>query len=76
MGVSFENAPGSSFSGVSTRNADLLPIKLKGCTHVYNGEFRNKFTMPYSEPEYIYVVLEADMVMSVSDWVFRYLIKA
>jgi hypothetical protein len=67
MGVSFENAPGSSFSGVSTRNGDLLTIKLKGCHHVYNADFRRKPIMPYSEPEYIYVVLEADMVMSVSD---------
>jgi len=67
MGVSFENAPGSSFSGVSTRNGDLLTIKLKGCRHVNAAPFAGFDALPYSEPEYIYVVLEADMVMSVSD---------
>jgi hypothetical protein len=67
MGVSFENAPGSSFSGVSTRNGDLLTIKLKGCQHVNNATFDTRDILPYSTPEYIYVVLEADMVMSVSD---------
>jgi len=63
MGVSFENAPGSSFSGVSTRNGDLLTIKLKGCHHVNN----DGTILPYSTPEYIYAVLEADMVLSISD---------
>jgi len=67
IGVSFENAPGSSFSGVSTRNGDLLTIKLKGCHHVNDGIFDGREILPYSYPEYIYVVLEADMVMSVSD---------
>ena len=67
IGVSFENAPGSSFSGVSTRNGDLLTIKLKGTHHVNHERFDSRDILPYSYPEYIYVVLEADMVMSVSD---------
>jgi hypothetical protein len=67
IGVSFENAPGSSFSGVSTRNGDLLTIKLKGTHHVNHERFDSRDILPYSYPEYIYVVLEADMVVSVSD---------
>jgi hypothetical protein len=63
MGVSFENAPGSPFSGVSTRNGDLLSISLKGCQH-YNTDGS---VLPYSTPEYIYVVLEYDAVLNVSD---------
>ena len=63
MGVSFETAPGSSFSGISTRNGDLLTIKLKGCHHVNN----DGSILPYSTPEYIYCVLEADCVLSISD---------
>ena len=67
IGVSFENAPGSSFSGVSTRNGDLLTIKLKGTQHVNDVQLGGRDILPYSYPEciYIYVVLEADMVMSV-----------
>jgi len=67
IGVSFENSPGSSLSGVSTRNGDLLTIKLKGCHHVNDAPFDGREILPYSYPEYIYVVLEAEMVMSVSD---------
>ena len=63
MGVSFETAPGSSFSGISTRNGDLLTIKLKGCHHVNN----DGSILPYSTPEYIFCVLEADCVLSISD---------
>jgi hypothetical protein len=67
IGVSFENAPGSSCSGVSTRNGDLLTIKMKGCHHVNNATFDGRDIMPYSYPEYIYVDFESDMVLSVSD---------
>ena len=34
IGASFENAPGSPFSGVSIRNCDLLIIKMKGSTKI------------------------------------------
>ena len=54
MGVSFENAPGSSFSSVSTRNGDLLSIKFKGCEHVN----RDGTKLPYSYPDYIYCVMQ------------------
>ena len=67
IGVSFENAPGSSFSGISTRNGDLLTIKLKNCQHVNNATFDGNDVLPYSVPEYIYVVLEADHVLQISD---------
>ena len=66
IGASFENAPGSPFSGVSTRNGDLLTIKLKGCQH-YNRLGGPVDVLPFSTPEYIYVVLEYDAVLNVSD---------
>jgi hypothetical protein len=66
MGVSFENAPGSPFSGVSTRNGDLLSISLKGCQH-YNRLGTVQDVQPFSTPEYIYVVLEYDAVLNCSD---------
>ena len=67
MGVSFENAPGSSFSGISTRNGDQLVIKLKNAQHNFKRQFDNKSVMPYSYPEYIYTVLEYDVILNLSD---------
>jgi hypothetical protein len=57
IGVSFENAPGSSFSGVSTRNGDLLTIKLKGTHHVNYERFDSRDILPFSYPEYIYIYM-------------------
>jgi len=67
IGVSFENAPGSLFSGVSTRNGDLLTIKLKGCQHYNRIVPGTPDVLAYSTPEYIYCVLEYDAVLNVSD---------
>jgi proline iminopeptidase len=64
--LSFENAPGSPFSGVSTRNGDLLTIKLKGCQH--NNRLGAPIdVLPDSFPECMYVVLEYDAVCNVAD---------
>ena len=67
IGVSFEHAPGSSFSCLSTRNGDLLTIKLKGCEHRNRAAFDGFDVMPYSFPENIYCVLEHDAILSSSD---------
>ena len=67
MAVSFENAPGSAYSGLSTRAGDLLNIRLKNAHHVNNAVFDGREILPYSTPEYIYVVLEHDAVLNISD---------
>ena len=67
MAVSFENAPGSAYSGLSTRAVDLLNIRLKNAHHVNDAEFDGREILPYSTPEYIYVVLEHDAVLNISD---------
>jgi hypothetical protein len=67
IGCSFAHVPGSNFSGVSTRNGDLLTIKLKGCHHVNDEPVNGETILPYSTPEYIYVVLEHDAILNISD---------
>ena len=73
MAVSFENAPGSAYSGLSTRAGDLLSIRIKNAHHVNNAVFPplpavgGREILPYSTPEYIYVVLEHDAVLNISD---------
>ena len=67
MGVSFENSPGSAYSGVSTRAGDLLNVRLKNCHHVNHAPFDGREILPYSTPEYISVCLEHDAVLNLSD---------
>ena len=70
MAVSFENAPGSAYSGLSTRAGDLLNIRIKNAHHVNNAPFpavNSREILPYSTPEYIYCVLEHDAVLNISD---------
>ena len=66
MAVSFENAPGSSYSGLSTRAGDLLNIRIKNAHHVNDAVFDGREILPYSTPEYIYCVLEFDAVLNIS----------
>jgi hypothetical protein len=67
MAVSFENSPGSAYSGLSTRAGDLLNIRIKNAHHVNDAVFDGLEILPYSTPEYIYVVLEHDAVLNISD---------
>ena len=66
MACSFENGEGP-FQGVSTKNGDLLTIKLKNCQHNNLARFDGSMVLPFSVPEYIYCVLEADHILTISD---------
>jgi hypothetical protein len=69
MGVNFQTITGGlPFTGLSTKTNDLLNIKLKGCVHVNDAEFDDTKIMPYSYPDYIYVVLVSDAIVSLTDY--------
>eukprot|EP00972_Heterocapsa_arctica_P111655 16427310-Heterocapsa_arctica.AAC.1 len=58
IGISTEMVPGSGFSGLNTKNGDLLTISFRGCDFAGDAD---------SVPQKVFVALHYDAIINIKD---------